>query len=295
MRTILVIGLLWAGGAAFAEQETSPTFEVASVKPAPPLEPGKGMRVGCSGGPGSSDPGMLHCVNYSMSNLLVYAYSIKSYQLTGPGWMDSERYEIVAKVPAGVTKEQVRLMMRSLLAERFHLVIHHEQKEMPIYDLTVAKGGSKLKEWVEPPPLAAAADNKPAAAPDSFPKFAMGKDGFPDLPRGSGAAMIMMNGKARRQGQETMADFASWLSAQAGRHVSDATGLKAKYDISIYWAEDSGRAAPPNADGTASAPEDSGPTLFGALQEQLGLKLESKKGMVDTIVVDRVERVPTEN
>src|SRR5579863_3874344 len=95
------------------------TFEVASVKPAAPMPPGK-MMVRTQGGPGTPDPGHLNYTNVSLKNLIVNAFGVKSYQISGPDWLDSERFDMVAKVPQGATKDQVKFMMQNLLKERFH-------------------------------------------------------------------------------------------------------------------------------------------------------------------------------
>src|SRR5947207_312669 len=137
-RTILSASLaVLSCGAAFGQ--ASPSFEVASVKPAEaPSTPGM-LRVGMRGGPGTPDPGQITYSNVSLKNVIMNAYNVKGYQITGPKWLDSERFDIVAKVPKGATKEEFRLMLQNLLAERFKLSLHHESKELPIYGLVVGK------------------------------------------------------------------------------------------------------------------------------------------------------------
>src|SRR5262249_3697028 len=123
-----------------------PSFEVASIKPAaPPSDPHRIM-VGMRGGPGTPDPGQISYFNVTLRNVLMTAYDVKDYQISGPGWLGSERYDIIAKVPPGTTKEQLRLMLQNLLAERFQVSLHHESKELPMFALVVAKGGPKMKE-----------------------------------------------------------------------------------------------------------------------------------------------------
>jgi uncharacterized protein (TIGR03435 family) len=206
-------------------------------------------------------------------------------------------------VPEGTTKEQFRLMLQNLLAERFGLQAHHESKEMPIYALVVAKNGSKLKESAP----AAVADEPQAMATTASgrPKFELGKDGFPILPLGTGVSMIMMNGRARsRWPGYTLKQLAVMLSGQVGKPVTDASGLTGKYDITLSWADDGARGGagnpPAPADGgafpVAGTPDaDALPNIFAAIQEQLGLKLEAKKGMVDILVIDHVEKTPSDN
>ncbi len=325
MRTAIVCaGLIVSTScAAFGQGTTeSPTFEVASVKPAEPQPEGM-MRVRMSGGPGTPDPGQLTYTNVSLKNVLINAYDVNDYQISGPNRLDGERFDIVAKIPQGTTKEQFRLMLQNLLAERFKLALHHETKELPIYALVVGKGGPKLKEAVEEdaatPQGAAAPPPPPPGRDEAGPvRIKMDADGMPKPPSGMGKngvfMMTMLNGSGGLRtrmvckGQPVSALLAT-LSSQLGRPVVDATGLKAKYDITLDYAPDGLNGTtimmPPPApqhDGAAgggspmvSAPEMGGPTIFTALQDQLGLKLEPRKGPVDLLVIDHVEKVPTEN
>jgi uncharacterized protein (TIGR03435 family) len=281
--------------AAFSAYGQSPTFEVASIKPYQRPEGQTMQRVGCSGGPGTKDPVRWSCENMSVHNLIVTAYDIRSYQVSGLGPFDGERYNLNAKVPEGATREQFRQMLQNLLAERFGLKIHREQKEMSTYELVVAKNGPKLKDAAPEPPKDSAAEEPRPVGP---PRFAMGKDGFPEMPPGS-TGMMIMNGRASRRGaRDTMTALAMMLSSQVGRPVIDATGLTGTYETVLNWSMSSGPTPPPppGAEGAIpAAAEPSGPTIFAALQEQLGLKLEPKKGMVEILVVDKVEKTPTEN
>jgi uncharacterized protein (TIGR03435 family) len=304
-----------AFGQAGAE---SPTFEVASVKPAEPQPPGM-IRIGISGGPGTPDPGQLRCTNVSLKNILMKAYAVKGYQLHGPKWLDSERFDIAAKIPMNATKEQFQQMLQNLLAERFKLALHHETKELPMYALVVGKGGSKLKASVDDDATASGGAPPPGASPGGdgaappMARLKVGADGMPQLPPGmgkNGMMMMMTNGRLRAVGnRQPVGALTELLGNQLGVPVVDATGLKANYDFTLDFAPDStngpmGMIAPPplQHDGgpgagapLASAPDLSGPSIFTALQEQLGLRLEQRKGPVDLLVIDRAEKVPTEN
>jgi uncharacterized protein (TIGR03435 family) len=290
-------------------QAPSPTFDVASIKPAPPPEGGR-MMMGMRGGPGTKDPGLYSCNNCNLSMLLMQAYNIKHYQLSLPSSLETERFNISAKVPEGTTKEQFRLMLQNLLAERFKLVIHREQKEMQVYDLVVAKGGLKIREAVEDPAKDGDADAPPPLLGRGGGRGPnLDKDGYPIPPKGCNGCLMVTNGKARMHlEKETMQGFADMLSDQQGKPVTDATGLKGKYDFDVTFNMETmgpGRAglAPPPGGGAAgacgdaplSADSDMGVPLAGAIQSQLGLKLEPKKGQVEMIVVDHAEKVPTEN
>ena len=294
-----ILMVLTCGGAFGQSADAMTTFEVASIRPSEPPS-GRGMRVGGTGGPGTKDPTRIAYENMSLSNLVTMAYDLKRYQYAGPGWMDTERFDITAKIPEGATKEQFRMMMQNLLKERFKLEVHHDQKEMPGFQLVVAKGGPKLTEAVEEP---AVKDGGPEAGPPpgGFPKITMDKEGYPVLPPGRGPMTIMMNGRARmRFSGESMEEFAGTLGNQLGKPVWDATGLKGKYDFNVYWTSE-GRVPPPSpppggaAPPVASNPDESGPNIYAAIQEQLGLRLEAKKATVDLVAVDHCEKVPTEN
>ena len=313
-RAIMSAGLVvFTCCAALAQTaENSPAFEVASVKPAAPIT-GNFIRVGMRGGPGSSDPGQITYTNVTVKNVLMNAYGVKGFQISGPGWLDSERYDIVAKLPRGATKAEFMAMLQNLLAERFKLTLHREKKDLPMYALVVGKNGPKLKESVDDP---APKEGGPADGPAAtMGKLTMGRDGFPVLPAAAGGrgamAMTMMNGNARMTANgQTMAGLAEMLSNQLDLPVVDMTGLTGKYDYTLYFAPEGlagmrlpGGLPPPPPPGeagggmpAASAPDaQSNPNLFTALQEQLGLKLEQRKGPVDLLVIDHLEKAPIEN
>jgi uncharacterized protein (TIGR03435 family) len=195
------------------------------------------------------------------------------YRFSGPEWLFDIKFNVTATIPAGTTKEQFLLMQQNLLATRLGLVVHREKREMPIYELVVAKGGSKVK------PAA------PPTADDGSPAGSLKKDaeGFPILPRGY--RMAIQGGRASLQGVgETMEQFVSTLSGQLSAPVVDATNLIGKYDFTLKWIP-----------GTLKADDDPGLTLESALPQQLGLTLRHTKGQVEVLVVDHVEKIPTEN
>jgi len=285
--------------------ETPPAFEVASVKPAPPREGNAPFRVGCSGGPGSRDPGLYTCSNSNIANLVMQAYGLKRYQLPASAFGDTALYNITAKVPPEASREQVKLMLQNLLAERFKLTFHYEKKETPAYELVVAKGGPKLTESPpEPPPAADGAVPPPPSAPAAGP---LSRDayGIPIIPMRRGVSTMMsgMNGVVRLMSSDTSMDqLATTLSAQLSRPVTDSTGLKGKYDITLTYVSPN-VAAGPSALPAASAPgavpampeSEAGPTIFAAVEKELGLKLEQKKAIIDIFVIDHAEKAPVEN
>jgi uncharacterized protein (TIGR03435 family) len=320
MRTALIRTLIAGvtGCLGYAQTAATPlSFDVASVKPAAPLVPdGSGMiRLrGPSGGPGTKDPGRIDYPNMSLKNLLMNAYDVKNFQITGPAWMDTERFDVTATLPPETTKDQFRTMMQNLLAERFKMTIHRESKELPMFSMMVGKGGPKMKESAE---VAAPQDGSaPPPPPPSQPKI--GPDGFPilNLPPGmrGGPFMIMMMGRGRLIGQQnTMQELADRLSSLMNRPVTDSTELKAKYDFTLTFATEGMLGPmgplppgppPPPPGGAGRGPGEPPPSqpesepvadVFAAVQAQLGLKLEARKGPVPVIVVDHAEKTPIEN
>jgi len=289
---------LWIASLAclsvFGQTPDSLTFEVASVKRTPPPEPNARLFFGPPrGGPGTSAPGQITWTNAALRNIVMTAYDVQTYQVTAPDWMNTERYDIVAKVPAGATKAQVNVMWQNLLKERFGMVLHHESKEFPIDEMTIAKGGSKLKETDLPPD---AESFTPSAGPPKLDKSgAREMNGFGAIvtifPGANGATASM-----RAKGLPS-SDIAIRLANLLRRPVIDKTGLTGKYDFVLEFTPDlSGIALPAGfsaQDGNNAS--DPGTNIASAVEKQLGLKLTPAKGKLDVIVVDRAEKIPTEN
>jgi len=220
-------------------------------------------------------PDGISITNLSLANIITSAYDVKKYLISGgPSWTDSIGFDLDAKVAASdvetfkkLSPAQRRLMLQKLLAERFHLAAHIETKTLPVYDLVIANGGSKLKVSAPDPPPPA--DTNPSDAP---PK-----------PRG----MMRMRPGGLELEDLPLSSLVTQLSYAVNRTVIDKTGLTGKYDLSLKWTPDDQDPADASSDNQA-------PHLFTALQEQLGLKLEPSKGPVDTLVIDHVE-MPTAN
>jgi uncharacterized protein (TIGR03435 family) len=234
-----------------------------------------------SGGPGTKTPDRINFENIGLVGIIGKAYDVKYYQISGPSWFDSERYDIVANVPPGTTVEQFRVMLQDLLADRFHLKLHKETKEMSIYSLGIARNGPKLKKAMPDPPPDPndAADGAPMAGGGKMAKDA---DGYPMAITSTPAGSF-----ARLANKEHMQWLVDMLAGQTRRPVVDATGLTEEYDFSLSWIP-----RPPDA---PPAEDAIGPDIFTALQQQLGLKLEPKKGPIEVLIVDRAEKVPTAN
>ncbi len=257
-----------------AQSKEALTFEVASIKPADP--DARGVRLQLMPG------GVMNAVNVRVRQLIELAYDVRGFQiLGGPGWLNSEGYDILAKPPQAAEagdapgarpsaddrkrfQEQLRQRLQALLAERFQLAIHRETKEMPVYALVVAKNGPKLKE--------AAGDSRQVG-------------------------IRAGRGEIAAENADIKA-FINILAARVGRPVLDQTGLKGIYDFKLEWTPEVGegmmKGGPLDKAEGAPAPDPSGPSIFTALQEQLGLKLEAQNGPAEVIVIDRVEK-PTAN
>ena len=227
--------------ALFAQAEPPQSFEVASIR--------RNLSGSQNTSINLSDGGRYTVTNGSLKTLIRNAYGVLSFQLAGePGWIDSEMYDIEAKtsVPEKISQDQLKLLLQSLLADRFRLKVHWETRESTVYALLVDKGGPKFK--------AASSDERPGMNTRKGPEKAT------------------MTGTA-----QSMAVLASNLGNQLGRFAVDKTGLTGAFDFTFNW------------DLQASA-DSTGPSLFTALKEQLGLRLESQKGPVEILVIDTAER-----
>ena len=205
----------------------------------------------------------------SLKHLLVISYGIREGLISGlPGWADSARYDVSAKVTdpdlkamRRTSREQRQEMLAAILADRFHLQTHFEQKTLPVYELVIAKGGPKLKESAAQP-----------------------SDANPNAPGNTNVRNTDMTATGVR-----LSELAGNLSFPLDRTVIDKTGLTGRYDFRLQWTDDNVANAAADA-GATNAP----PNIFTAIQEQLGLKLQPAKGPVKTLVIDHVEQ-PTEN
>lgn len=271
MRSTAVVLFCLTLSAAYGQDTGKLEFEVASVRQAYPPNP-NGFTAGCGGGPGTKDPGLFTCSNMTLGNLVALAHRIDSFLLSGPDWLSDTHllFDINARIAPDTTKDQFDVMFQNLLAARFRLAVHRETRELQQYELLVGKGGPKFS--ASPPP---------GSLVDSS---TLTKNGCPALPVARGLAVI--NGLIVSHVSDwTMELLTNQVAHQLRVHVTDATGLTGKYDIAMCWQPDL----------TPGTNSDSGPTLQQALQDQLGLKLESKKGPVELVVVDHAEKSPVQN
>ncbi len=253
----LLAGLILSVGLAYGQAG----FDAVSIKPSDPLAMNMHIGIGPSGS--------FEASGVNLMSLIVQAYDVRGFQIVGgTGWMNDDKYAIVtkdeAKSPNGAelsamndaqrqqVQERLMAKVQAMLADRFQLKIHRETKEMPVYELTVAKGGVKME-----------------TAPE---------DGNHDVGLNSSRTNDARTGvTGKRLPMDVLARF---LSNQVGRTVVDRTGLTAHYNFKLVYSADMG--------------DTTGPSIFTALQEQLGLKLEAAKGPVEVLVIDRAEK-PSEN
>jgi uncharacterized protein (TIGR03435 family) len=241
------------------DANASASFEVATIKPSPPNRPGKS--VGFRGGHYMSR-------NTNVNDLIALAYGLHAKQIVGgPDWFGTDLYDIEGKPDAeGLPNDkQIKTMLQKLLAERFKLTFHHDKRELSVYVISVASGGSKMT----------------TSGPNGRTNF---------LFRGLGDLLVT---------NMTMTDFAIWMQASVmDKPVVDQTGLSERYDFQLNWTPDesqfaqfrgTGRVVPPPTN-DPNAP----PSLYTAMQEQLGLKMGTAKLPDDVIVIDHVEK-PSEN
>jgi len=284
----VVIGVLHAtqGRAESQSPSTSHSYEyeVASIKP---------NKSGTNTVRLMDTPDGLTAKNSTLLMLIHAAYRVEYNQIAGaPSWLNSDHYDIDAKMDSAtadalhkLSEDQGRIerqkMLQALLADRFKLAIHRETKELPVYALVVAKNGPKLQE---------------AKPGDTYPNGFKGPEGQP----GHGMSFMNGNGSLTCQGVP-IANLVGLLSLQLGRTVVDKTGLTSKYDFTLKWTPDESQGAMfkgpgsgPQGSASPPPPDASGPSIFTALQEQLGLKLESQKGPVEILVINHAEQ-PSEN
>jgi bla regulator protein blaR1 len=263
-----------------AQTPANQTFEVASVKP---NKTGDG-RIMFGLQPG----GRFNATNVTLRMLLRQAFNVQEFQITGgPDWMASDRFDVVAKAPEReFTADLMRPMLRSLLAERFKLVVHNETREMAIYALVKARDDGKLGPNLSP------------AAIDCAAVMRGRRGGPPPTPPQPGQKLecgFMIGPGRMNAGGMPLSNLAQTLSPQVGRIVLDKTELTGNYDLELtYSLEGLGSVfpggGPPLINGAPAPIDPNQPNLFTALQEQLGLKLDSQRGPVDVVVIDSVQQ-----
>ena len=304
------VSLLFITAMAFGQG--GPAFEVASIKKAEPLSVNAvlsgQMKIGMT-----IDAAMVNINSLSLKELLRAAYKVQTFQVSGPDWLGTERFNITAKMPAGATRDQVPAMIQALLADRFGLTLHRSTTEQPVYALLVMKGGPKLKES----PADDAAATPPAGSP-AAPQAPTPTDGSAQVRASamSNAGGIIntasINGNSRMVPSDSgmrleltkmnTTGMVEMLGRFVDRPIVDMTDLKGRYDLTLdvgvedmlALARAAGMSIPVRGVDGARASEPGSSSVFAAVQ-QYGLKLEPRKAPIELLVVDHVERTPTEN
>ncbi len=269
--------------ALFGQPVDRPRFEVASVKPSP----GRGFMMV------RPLPGRL-TADASVRLLMQNAYTVQPFQIAGgPDWVGSERYSIEATAGGNSGRARMFLMLQSLLEDRFHLKIHRESRELPVYALVAARNGLKL-----PAPKEGGCESPAPGSPSEWAGGRMpppGQAQAPAAPCGTVRIALEMSGARMEGAKIAMPELVRTLSLALGRAVEDRTGFTGLFDVRLDFLPDqTTEALPPPPPGSAAALDSRYPSIVTALQEQLGLRLESARGPVDVIVIDHIER-PTAN
>jgi len=327
--------------AASAIGQAPKAFEVATVKPSPPLDMAKlqaQIRAGQTPNFGAHFDGLRAEYTYmTMQQLLIYAYKLKNYNIAGPDWLMSEHYDIVARLPEGSSKDDAPAMLRALLEDRFKLAAHLADKDQPVYALVVGKDGPKLKDSPENPPVDLSTPLKPGEQKQDLPDGPAIISGNPQ----QGQATINMGErglfleKIDMQSQSIdisgkgvsvpgfidMLNQVMQIGGSGGRQVVDRTNLKGHYEVALQLSladiiaamrrsgidmpnggqgGGAGGGAPGAAMGGGGAAEASDPgggggSTITSSVEKLGLKLESSRAPAQQLIVDHVDKTPTEN
>jgi uncharacterized protein (TIGR03435 family) len=327
-----VAGAFFCAGLSYGQ--TAPgnlAFEVASVRPSQPLDVSKlaaQMQAGKMPRFGPHVDGSRAEYDYmSLKDLIALAYKVKGDQITGPGWLATERFDIVAKMPDGAQKDDAPKMLQALLADRFKLTVHSDTEEHPVLALVVGKGGPKLK--ASPAAAEAIADDAPLKpgemkvdGPNGPMRVSRNSDGSMTMNMGAkGTTTQRVDMQTRTVHMEsdtvTMEGFADTLTnllqmgGGGGRQVVDMTELKGNYQVAIDVSladvmamaraqgidMPMGRPSSGAADNSAApaASDPSGGSTVYASVEKLGLRLEPRKAQMQQVVIDHVEKMPTEN
>ena len=257
----MLASMLVAVAVSLAAQE-APAFEAASVKVNTSGEPGGRFAL-----PG---PGRLVATNYSLRNIVRNTWNLQDFQIVGgPQWLDRTRFDISAVGPASSAQPEFMAMLKTLLADRFKLVAHMETREMPAYALVVRDAGRLGPQL------------KPVAGDCGMALRELRASGRP-LPADLPVCGLRARPGAFQGGSVSMPQLARNLSAVAGRSVVDATGLAGLFDLELTWAPEQAADVSPGTEANA-------PSLVTAVQEQLGLKLESHRAPIEVLVIDRAE------
>jgi len=287
----IAVRILFIALPSFA-QATRPAFEVASIRPSVDA-PRQAVAAA-----GRTDGSQFRIAGLTIKDYISMGYAVKLYQISGPDWITTDRFDIAATLPEGSRPDQVPTMMQTLLEDRFELKTHREKKDFPAYALRIAPGGLKMTEV----PRDVGSNPVGAKAPETFTREGSGRGIFLDLGQGSSINFADNKFEAKKA---TLGAMAAMLERFLGRPVIDLTGVSGSYDLAFDLNEEDYRAMlirAAVAAGLVMSPDalralDASPSpasLFEGLAK-FGLKLESHRTQLDVLVVDSVRKTPTEN
>jgi uncharacterized protein (TIGR03435 family) len=306
LNAVLICNLALGGAAiapSFAQSGGAQlAFEVASVKSNKSDAPAHSNFPLNAGGMYTANGGLFSAANFPLVTYIFFAYNIVGNQAHFllpqlPGWVMAERFDIQARAPGNPTKDQMRLMIRNLLTDRFKLAVHTEMHEAPVLAFVLAKPG-KTGPQLQPHPSDALCQTSVELAsaaspvPDMFSQKISG--GFPAICNGILGIPPSVPGRSRLGGRNVTIGFMADMLSQRvdlGRPIVDATGLTGTFDFLLEFTPESKGPTPP---GSNAAAEPEGPSFQQAVQDQLGLKLQPRKSSMEVIVLDHVEH-PSEN
>jgi uncharacterized protein (TIGR03435 family) len=303
MRSVILVAL----GAALSCTQTVPEFEAASIKaqkpvPIDPLQPDSviaGLQI-MRGGPGTASPGRIHYSHVTLMSLIMKAYDLHADQVVGPRWLLEDHYAVDAIVPSGATREQFLEMLRNLLVSRFKLAVQWEERDFKVYRLVIGQGGAKLK----PSAVSEAGDDQdnPLSVQVMAAKAGVDSRGCPVLPPsrraaiGRNACMTYVGWSIPELAQMTLAmAIGNETGKRSWAHVIDETGLIGRFDFNLEYdvAYHAMMNSPAPVFGNLNTRNPV--SIFKAVEMQLGLKLEPVTAKLKAMVIQQVERTPTEN
>ncbi len=261
-----------------SQTHLAPVFEVASIRRIAPDElsmpfPDGSLdqQIRIRGGPGTQSPNRFDCYGGTLKMLLMRAFNIQANQISGPNWLENERYNVSAKINPGSSTEQFRLMLQGFLLERFQMQVHHDFKRLPVYNLVIAKTGSKVSQ----------AERLPEAKDEAARKGIMQNKAAESL---NFHKQNMIYRRSFFLPNATVEEFAAKLSTFLDRPLMEKTHIDGRHAFSLKWSPEGTQT---EANGLR------GPSIFAAVEEQLGLKLERGTAEVETLVIDVINKTPS--
>ncbi len=265
----------------------APAFEVAAIKPSP-IAVRQGLfnvRI---------DKSQVSITGLRLTAVIAMAWRVHESQVLGPGWLTTTAFNIVAKIPAGSTPAEVPEMLQTLLSERFGLTLHKENRDLPVYSITVSKSGLKMKERLPASTPAEPLPDDAQIVQTPLGEMTMSGSGNARRLAGSGVA-ISMGQNGTQLAASKVSKLAALLSADSDRPVIDDTGLTGDYAIAVDFSEQRDQHSPPALPGQPAASDPDDNPEFAMIERQLGLHIAARKASIPALIIEHMEKTPTEN